>query len=494
MRIEHEQLLLRATRPFLTRYDAIMAGHDVNGGRSRVPDSGNAFDRNSLPQVGTALEKTLNVLDESLKALSPSTVSAYSKLPPVTDNVDVDDLPRRPRISNILNLEHRLGRLANLRASFDLYFTHLNPNLPIVNENHFRIQFDEHLKTDETSVDSRSKNLFTVLVNFIYAETLLLSERYDLSSPTPGWPEFSFAEGLLDSISWLHRGSIQLIQCHLLKARFLATIQKMRLAYNTMCKVFQICFHMGLHDEQTWGHASPYERTMLRRIFWSTFYLDRGIASSAGLPYIIREHEINVELPEDIDDTQLYPNRPLPEENKASSCIPYLCSLVRWAKLFSRIWDSMFSPKSAKPPDEALIASFDAEILYSVCQLPSTLWWNQGVLMQNTSSSSPSYLKRQMCLAHLVSAVHFCAMALALIRDLACESPQASHEIQRNRCTKLFIKSSRRGSVDCDELHRDSRSLPYVEPSRSVAPVLLCHVLDFRHDTVGLHHRTAKQP
>ena len=232
---------------------------------------------------------------------------------------------------------------------------------------------------------------------------MLLSTNCPASKLIPGWPEFCIAEGILSRLPWLSNGDIPTIQCLLIKARFLSTIQRMRSAYHTMCKVVQICFHIGLHNQPTWWSAlSPFEVVMRQRIFWSMFYLACGMAHNVGLPPLIRASDVNVDFPGNIDDQCLFPHRPLPLETPANSYTPYLASLVKWADLSSNIWDDMFSARAAKPASEELIASLDADILLSVCKLPSSLQWDPISPSTNSLQDVPPYVRRQMWLSHLV--------------------------------------------------------------------------------------------
>lgn len=230
---------------------------------------------------------------------------------------------------------------------------------------------------------------------------MLLSKEHIRSSPVPGWSEFRFADRILSRLSWLNKGNIQFIQCLLLRARFLSTTQRIRSAYDTMSKAVQICYHIGLHDQQCYPVSNPFEMTMRQRVFWSLYYLDHGIALNAGFPCLLRESEFNVEFPKGIDDKVLFPNRPLPEESPLT-CVLYLESLSRWAKLSANISDKIFSVNAPKPASAELIASLDSDILYSVCQLPPTLWWDPDVLISVHADSTPPYIHRQMCLLYLV--------------------------------------------------------------------------------------------
>jgi hypothetical protein len=357
-------------------------------------DHSNNLDAGAETQNNSSLLKTIDVLDDSLRANPQSSIDLDKGENAVT-LIDVEDLVKPP--SPEQNIIH--SSINSLRHAFATYFTDVNPNLPFLNENQFRAQFENHLVTGGREADAWSKDVFVVLVNFIYAETTLLSREH--TSPVSGWPEFYFADRVLRRLSWLNRGNLQLIQCLLIKARFLAATQRMRLAYDAMSKASHICFHIGLHDQRTWVNITPFERIMRQRVFWSLFYLDHGISLNAGFPYFIRESDIYVDFPKSIDDRFLFPNRPLPEES-TTSWVPYLLGLARWAKLAAKVWDSMFSASAPRPPSEDLITNLDTDILYSISQLPPTLWWDPSVLKGDPIDGTRSFQRRQMCLLHLV--------------------------------------------------------------------------------------------
>lgn len=343
-------------------------------------------------QDHTTLSKTIEVLDSTVRANPQSNLSLTSG----KHNLEFEEMTNAP------SPEHNIimCNVASLRHAFTIYFTYIIPNLPFLNENQFRAQFENHLVTGGRETDAWSKDIFVVLVNLIYAETMLLDSEFPDSNSIPGWPEFCFADRVLRRLPWLNRGNLQLIQCLLIKVRILATTQRMRSAYDTVSRAVQICFHIGLHDQSSWGDLTPFETAMRHRVFWSLFYLDRGISYSVGLPYLLRESDFNVDLPKSIDDKAMFANRPLPEEGP-TSYVPYLLGLVSWSRLSSKIWDSMFNVNAPKPASEDLIASLDSEILHHSSQLPPSLWWDPLAFKSEKNDDIPPYMRRQMCLMHL---------------------------------------------------------------------------------------------
>ena len=253
-------------------------------------DSSNMLEAATESQNHTALSRTIDVLDSTLRANPQANVSLINGR---RADTEIDGMTNAP------SPEHNiiLCNVRSLRHAFSIFFTYVNPNLPFLNENQFRAQFENHLVTGGREADSWSKDLFIVLVNLIYAETMLLGKEFPDSNSIPGWPEFCFADRLLGRLAWVNRGNIQMIQCLLIKARYLAAAQRIRSAYDTMSKAVQICFHISLHDQQCWNHHNSFESAMRQRIFWSLFYLDRGISMTASMPYFLRESDFNVDYP-----------------------------------------------------------------------------------------------------------------------------------------------------------------------------------------------------
>ncbi|KAI9743693.1 MAG: hypothetical protein M1818_003009 [Claussenomyces sp. TS43310] len=396
---EHEmRLLKRDVLAFQSPQDALQIG-DTQVSSCCTSGAGNTVDANTEVQNHTVLSQTIQVLEGTLNTKPQTGTSTASKK--ASDN-NISHGIMGPSSKDAEGSRPTSNNVASLRHAFDVYFSYINPNLPFLSENDFRASFDNYLVTGGNEMHGRSKDVFIVLVNFIYAEAMLLSERCPPSSQIPGWPEFCFAERIVSRLPWLSGGNIQIIQCLLIKAHFLITIQRIRSAYDTMCKAVQICFHIGLNNQASWSGLTLYETVMRQRIFWSMFYLERGIALHAGLPYLLRESDFNVDFPMSIDDKYLFATRPIPDISPSFSYIPYLNGLVGWSKLCSRIWDAMFSVNAPKPASEELIASLDAEILYSLSQLHRGLWWDPDVLKSKQASDVPPYVRRQMCLSHLV--------------------------------------------------------------------------------------------
>ena len=304
-----------------------------------------------------------------------------------------------------LEKETRLGDIAALRFSVDIFFSYLNPHYPCLNENLFRKQFDGFLTNVKNhELGTADRHQLITLINLIHAEVRILSDDWPDSTCAPAWEDFCRAESILNHLTWLGNGNILTIQCLIIKARYLLYAEKANAAYDTMSRAVRLCWQLGLHNQPSWKNCSPFEIVMRQRTFWTTFYAERNIAFNCGAPYLIRDSDFNVDLPPDLDDKAMFPDQPLPiKETPERSSSPYLSGVAKWCRLSAEIWDAVFGIKAQKPTSQEFIASMDARIQYTVSQLPAHLQWHRNIHRLAGSTDIPLYVLRQTIILHLVS-------------------------------------------------------------------------------------------
>ncbi|KAF2494376.1 hypothetical protein BU16DRAFT_589184 [Lophium mytilinum] len=329
---------------------------------------------------------------------------------PTPDNKDVENVksvywtnlsPGGNKTIEAFEKETRLGDVASLRHYIDIYFSHMNPHYPSLNENQFRADFDRFLSNNTSEIETADLPQFIALINLMHAEVKLLSDDWSDSSLVPAWDEFCRAESILNRLTWLGNGNMLTIQCLLIKARYLLYIEKSDGAYDTMAKVVRLCFQLGLHDQTSWKECTPFEIAMRQRIFWTIYYLERNIAFNNGSPYLIRDTDFRVDLPKGYEDKFMFPDRPLPAENPERSSGPYLCSAIKWGKMCAEIWDSVFATSAPKPASQEFVASMDARVQYAISQIPPHLQYAKNLERLDTPGSVPSYVLRQTVILHL---------------------------------------------------------------------------------------------
>ncbi|KAJ5628554.1 C6 transcription factor [Penicillium lividum] len=59
---------------------------------------------------------------------------------------------------------------------------------------------------------------------------------------------------------------------------------------------------LGLHRKANESNLDPFSVQMRRRLFWSVYFLERGVAMSLGRPFSVSDRHIDLDLPLDVDD------------------------------------------------------------------------------------------------------------------------------------------------------------------------------------------------
>lgn len=297
----------------------------------------------------------------------------------------------------------RVNNGARFRSSFATAFL-LNSCHPLLNEHQFRARFDDFVFDTSSHQKSVEKYQFLALVHFVYAETELQSGHCTNSDVVLGWREFGIADKILREVGLLMKGNLLTIKCLLIKARYLLCAEKFDSAYETTSHAVRLCFQNNLHNQPVWSaDVDGFSLTMRQRIFWATFTLERLVASTCGLPFLIRESDVRVDFPRLYDDQGLFPSRPLPAETPVCSYIPYQVASIKWARTYSEIWDRMFGVNAEKPVPQNQIDSIDVKLFQDLAELPIDLQWAPTVSDAALRAPLPHFKRRQQLICLMVS-------------------------------------------------------------------------------------------
>lgn len=294
----------------------------------------------------------------------------------------------------------RLNNGALFRSSFDVFFRYISPHHQMINENEFRSCFDDVVFNSGAGMSAFDKQQFLALVFLVHAETKLLHGSCSDPTIVLGWQDFCTADHLLSRSLWLGKGNILTLSVLVSRARFLLYMEKLNLAHDSVCGAIRLCFQLSLHNQSTWQNLDSFEIIMRQRAFWSIFQLDRSVASTSGLPPMIRDADFNVDLPPPLDDRGIFPGRALPTPTPEQSAVPYMYGVVKWAKLHSEIWNAAFGVKAVKPLNPEMCEAFNEAIKQLVYDLPACLRWDTDV--GKRQDELPSFLRRQRLSLHLV--------------------------------------------------------------------------------------------
>ncbi|KAI5464794.1 hypothetical protein BGZ63DRAFT_350607 [Mariannaea sp. PMI_226] len=119
------------------------------------------------------------------------------------------------------------------------------------------------------------------------------------------------------------------------------------LAWRVMGQVTRLCLELGIHRRMSLMKIQDEdERKNALNSFWSAYVLDRRWAFGTGLPYVVQDEEIDIDLP-------------FPEEH------PYLVAMITYSRIGAKVWRqvSHFGPVLARDLRAEDIETVDKEIL-----------------------------------------------------------------------------------------------------------------------------------
>ncbi|KAG5983818.1 hypothetical protein E4U55_007050 [Claviceps digitariae] len=160
--------------------------------------------------------------------------------------------------------------------------------------------------------------------------------------------------------------------CLLAGYRFLSNDEV--LSWRVIGQVVRLCLEAGLHQKRgLMNIRDDAERKNSLNSFWSAYVLDRRWAFGTGLPFAVQDDEID-------------PNLPLPEE------FPFLVAMITYSRVGAKVWRqvSHFGPVMARELRQEEIDNLDGEILQWYETVPDEVKvrdWDKEKQM----SSTPSY-------------------------------------------------------------------------------------------------------
>ncbi|OAG35204.1 hypothetical protein AYO21_10602 [Fonsecaea monophora] len=290
-----------------------------------------------------------------------------------------------------------------MRKRLETYFVVINPYYPCLNETQTLAQFENYLQMDEQEKLSFDSVQFVAMLHLISSLLAILEDSSSNSDDEiPGWTGFKRASHLLYHTAWLADGNLATIQTLIIKCTYLLYAEKYNATYDAVGQAVRLCFLIKLHTQsENDQYQSPFETHMRQRVFWALYCLERNVALVCGVPYLIRDSEIQVPLPSELDDQSLGNTEQVPDESPTYSFIPHLHCTSQWAQLSSQCWDHLFCASAKWPVDEDFIITMDARIEYLRNRVPQQLSWRKFAANKEHAGDSPPYMKRQAMILHL---------------------------------------------------------------------------------------------
>lgn len=328
---------------------------------------------------GTSFFQQLDLLDRSVngKQTLPDQPSSQS-----VDDTDSGEKDPELLLSDLWQEANRIVErtrcddLDTMYHHVDIFFEHIHPHWPFINEAQFRTHFAAFWAKDTDHLNAATMLQFAALLNFVVAASQALYHAGEKSNDVPGWKQYFRGEKLFTYISWLQKSSITTLQILLVKTLYCFFAGHLDAAHVAVGPAVRLCFQMSLHDELSWGpNCTFYHRTYRQRVFWSLFCLSSIVSQHAGVPDLMHQSNFEVEYPKCVDDRMLYP-RCLPlQELPQASFVPYLIEVIKWAKLSTQVWELVSAAKTKEPMDPDAINRIDDKVQALSTETPSFLKW-----------------------------------------------------------------------------------------------------------------------
>ncbi|CEJ58086.1 hypothetical protein PMG11_06757 [Penicillium brasilianum] len=129
-----------------------------------------------------------------------------------------------------------------------------------------------------------------------------LTHRNSSGTP-PGHQYASRAMALLPDLSGMHEDPLTCIQALSLGAVYLQSIDMRRAAFQHIGQALRGCIIEGIHRHVPEELGGPQLSSRCRTIFWVVYMLDREFSALIGAPSSIRDEDITVRLPADVENS-----------------------------------------------------------------------------------------------------------------------------------------------------------------------------------------------
>lgn len=154
----------------------------------------------------------------------------------------------------------------------------------------------EHVYSRQFDPNDREERL-------IYCQTLLVfafGQMYSINEwvGKEGPPGFSYFKHALDFLPNLYdEGSILFVEVLSYVAYFMQTINRRDAAYLIIGTALRMAISLGLHQEVTDQDIDNETREHRRRVWWSTYSMERLLCVTSGHPLSIQDEDIDLLLP-----------------------------------------------------------------------------------------------------------------------------------------------------------------------------------------------------
>lgn len=345
---------------------ATVARVDNQPGDDPTADPGAARGRSSeLPGHKLAMPEGLVpsgqlFLDPTLESNEPmqteATYGAFSRLKQVTENLpqtSVPSLATRVTAAQIRAtsepMRHVIGPprpayypdYALALRFVEAYFWHSHTQSPFIHHSSFMERFRVYYPRPG---ESPPQMLFVCNMVLAIGETTLQRQAKITGKPAPYDGRCRFFEVAMDNLeASLEHTNLATVQCLLLLVVYGLQNPEAVSIYRTSGLAMRVCVELSLHREQdSRAQLTLLDRELRKRIFWSSYSLDRFVSIILGRPCAIVDENVSCELPADVDDSCILADRIQPLPPGAVTEMTYSICTIKLRRLSGRILGTLY--------------------------------------------------------------------------------------------------------------------------------------------------------
>ncbi|OXV10610.1 hypothetical protein Egran_01628 [Elaphomyces granulatus] len=179
-----------------------------------------------------------------------------------------------------------------------IFFQEWAPFYPVVHQPTVLKYYDNYLTGDTDSVQANSH--VVAQLNLIFGIAALSSKSRTNQDPSVFercW--YPALEALSGDIS------VMTLQCYVLAQMYSLAKRDYKSLSRYRGLAVCLCHQLGLYQSQSRFTLDTLSSETRKRVFWCQYVLDRFSAALTGLPVLLREKDINVEYPADVDDENI---------------------------------------------------------------------------------------------------------------------------------------------------------------------------------------------
>ncbi|OAP64215.1 hypothetical protein AYL99_00187 [Fonsecaea erecta] len=333
----------------------------------------------TMPSKLTALHEDLAL--QSVMSTTPTMESSIGDVSKGVGSTDATFVLLLPAPRELLSL-------------LQIYFVEHNLFFPCVDRKSFEAKLLKMLidkgygRGSQTISLSVMEASFGALLCVILALAIFINPQepvYKSNMPLPAHTTCSSWHHLALSLSALSQTTkiqgLDILRFHLLEAMYLVNSERLAESSRTLVTAVDMAIRMGLNRQKTWEASNNPDHNMERKtLWWSLYYMDRKIAEKCSRPYFIRDAEVDVQefsFTESSDDKQGDPAMNL---TNRSWELAYLQTLVDWARLWGKIWDTFFAARAQSLGNVDELEAMDARVEGVRRRLSPEVRWDPSLL------------------------------------------------------------------------------------------------------------------